>query len=141
MFYFCSMNISVACIIYKNSKILIAHRNPVGAMGNRWEFPGGKVDAGENEADSIVREMKEEFGVNSVVGAKITESDFVHNEKKSLLKAYLVELEHDGIEKPFVLTEHTEYKWVCIDEIPSYEFVDSDLKIYPTVKEFLSSLK
>jgi 8-oxo-dGTP diphosphatase len=110
-------------------------------MGNRWEFPGGKVDAGENETDSIVREMKEEFGVAAVVGAKITESDFVHNEKKSLLKAYLVELEHDGIEKPFVLTEHTEYKWVCIDEIPSYEFVDSDLKIYPKVKEFLSSLK
>ena len=82
-----------------------------------------------------------EIGVNAVVGAKITESDFVHNEKKSLLKAYLVELEHDGIEKPFVLTEHTEYKWVCIDEIPSYEFVDSDLKIYPKVKEFLSSLK
>ena len=50
-------------------------------------------------------------------------------------------LSQNGIEKPFVLTEHTEYKWVDIDDIPSYEFVDSDLKIYPTVKEFLSSLK
>ena len=140
MFYFYSMNTSIACITYKEKKILIAHRNPGGAMGNRWEFPGGKVDPGETDEDSIIREMQEEFGVKAFVGNKIAETDFVHNEKKCQLNAYLVELEHDGIEKPFVLTEHSEYKWVFLDEINFLNFVDSDLKIFPKVKEVLSSL-
>ena len=51
------MNVSVACIIFNGEKILIAKRNPVGDMGNRWEFPGGKVDPGESDFQTIVREM------------------------------------------------------------------------------------
>ena len=60
------MNESVACIAYKNGKVLIAHRNNVGAMGNRWEFPGGKVEEGESFEDAIKREMKEEFCVDCI---------------------------------------------------------------------------
>ena len=49
------MSTSIACIIYDESKkkILIALRNPTGDMGNRWEFPGGKVDAGEKDCEAI----------------------------------------------------------------------------------------
>ena len=54
-----------------------------------------------------------------------------------MLNAYLVQFDHNGIEKPYVLTEHTEYKWVLPEEIPNLNFVDSDLKIYPAVLEYL----
>ena len=46
-------------------------------------------------------------------------------------------MEHDGIARPFTLTEHTEYKWIPIGEIPSENFVDSDLGIYEKVKDFV----
>ncbi len=131
------MSNSVACIVYKDGKILVAHRIPKGDMGNRWEFPGGKVDAGETDQMAIVREMREEFGVKAVPGEKITSCSFFHKEKECFLNAYLVQLEHDGIEKPYVLTEHTEYKWVFPKEIENLSFVDSDLKIYPDVLKFL----
>lgn len=131
------MSNSVACIVYKNGKILIAHRIPKGDMGNRWEFPGGKVDAGETDQMTIVREMSEEFGVKAVPGEKITSCSFFHKEKECFLNAYLVQLEHDGLEKPYILTEHTEYKWVFPKEIENLNFVDSDLKIYPDVLKFL----
>lgn len=131
------MSNSVACIVYKDGKILVAHRIPKGDMGNRWEFPGGKVDAGETDQMAIVREMHEEFGVKAVPGEKITSCSFFHKEKECFLNAYLVQLEHDGIEKPYVLTEHTEYKWVFPKEIENLDFVDSDLKIYPDVLKFL----
>lgn len=131
------MSNSVACIVYKDGKILVAHRIPKGDMGNRWEFPGGKVDAGETDQMAIVREMREEFGIAAVPGEKITSCSFFHKEKKCFLNAYLVQLEHDGIEKPYVLTEHTEYKWVFPKEIENMNFVDSDLKIYPDVLKFL----
>lgn len=131
------MSASIACIIYKDGKVLIAHRNPVGDMGNRWEFPGGKVDPGETDEMSIVREMSEEFGVKAVAGKKIASTKFYHKEKECTLNAYFVELEHDGIEKPYVLTEHTEYKWVDPSVIPTLAFVDSDLQIYPEVLKAL----
>lgn len=133
------MRISVACIVFMKGKMLVAHRNPVGDMGGRWEFPGGKCDEGETERDAIIREMSEEFGVRAAVGEKIASAEFEHHGKKSVLHAYFVEFEHDGIEKPYVLTEHSEYKWVFPDEIKEMNFVDSDLKIYPEVMEFLKS--
>ena len=131
------MSSSVACIIYKNGKVLIAHRNPTGDMGNRWEFPGGKVDEGETDEISIIREMSEEFGVKAVPGKKIASTTFYHKNKQCYLNAYFVELEHDGLEKPFVLTEHSEYKWVDPKVIPELNFVDSDLQIYPDVMKVL----
>ena len=127
------MSNSIACIITDKDKILIALRNPVGDMGNRWEFPGGKVDPGETDEISIVREMREEFGVVAKPGEKITSNSFIHKGKECYLNAYFVSLEHDGIEKPFILTEHQAYKWVYPDEIPVDNCVDSDLKILPYV--------
>ncbi len=135
------MSKSVACIIYNEGKILIAHRNPVGDMGGRWEFPGGKVDAGEDDAKTIVREMREEFSVEAFPGERITECTFFHKEKECFLTAYLVRVAHDGLKTPYVLTEHSEYKWVLPSEIPIDNFVDSDLKIYPAVVKFLEGLK
>lgn len=133
------MNVSVACIIFNGEKILIAKRNPIGDMGNRWEFPGGKVDPGESDFQTVVREMSEEFGVKAVPGILIAEDSFVHNGKENFLHAYQVSLEHDGLSKPYVLTEHSEYKWVFPQEIKNLDFVDSDLKIYPKVLKFLES--
>ncbi|MCQ2611245.1 MAG: NUDIX domain-containing protein [Treponema sp.] len=128
---------SVACICTKDKKILIAHRNPTGQMGNRWEFPGGKVEGDDTEVTAIVREMHEEFNVKATALEKITEGSFEHNGKVSMLEVYHVELEHDGIQKPYDLTEHTEYKWISIYDIPKDNFVDSDLSVYDKVVEFL----
>lgn len=133
--------ISIACIAICKGKILIAHRNPTGQMGARWEFPGGKVEDGEDEKESIVREMKEEFGINVKVMEKITENSFVHNDKEVSLRAYRIKVPRRGLVRKYVLTEHTEYKWVDINDIPKDNFVDSDLKIYPDVKKYVEEHK
>lgn len=75
-------NVSIACIALWKNKVLVAHRNPVGQMGERWEFPGGKVEDGEDEATGIVREFQEEFGVKVRVGEHIADAEFEHNGKK-----------------------------------------------------------
>ena len=77
--------VSVACIVILNKKILIAHRMNVGQMGGRWEFPGGKQEAGETDEQTVIRECGEEFGIAVSVGEKVTESSFVHNGQKVLL--------------------------------------------------------
>ena len=131
---------SIACIALAGKKVLIAHRNPTGQMGGRWEFPGGKVEAGESDAEAVVREFREEFGVEVTVGEKIAEAVFVHNGTDVTLHAYRVFVPHDGQETPYVLTEHTGYRWAGIAEVEELSFVDSDLKLYPAVRQYIEAL-
>lgn len=135
------MKTSIACIAFDGEKLLVAHRNPTGQMGNRWEFPGGKVEAGESDETAIVREFEEEFGVTVKVGEKITETFFVHNDAQVALHAYEIFVPHDGIAQKYTLTEHTEYKWALPAEIPTLSFVDSDMLIYPAVMKWVASKK
>lgn len=135
------MKTSIACIAFDGERILIAHRNPTGQMGGRWEFPGGKVEEGESEETAIVREFEEEFGVTVTVGEKITETFFMHNGSQRALHAYSITPPHDGLTEKYKLTEHTEYKWAYPAEIPTLNFVDSDLLIYPDVMKWVASQK
>ncbi len=133
------MKTSIACIAFDGKNILIAHRNPTGQMGGRWEFPGGKVENGESDVQGIVREFKEEFGITVEVGEKITETFFKHNGEQIALHAYEIKVPHDGMTEKDVLTEHTEYRWAAPAEIPTLNFVDSDMLIYPDVVRWIAS--
>ena len=130
---------SIACIALKKGKVLLAHRNSTGQMGNRWEFPGGKVEEGETFKQSVVREMKEEFGIKVRVGQLICETKFIHNENTVLLHCFAIKVPHMGRFFKYRLTEHTEYKWAEIDEVEKLNFVDSDLLLYPEVKKWVKS--
>ena len=127
---------SIACIAFSDKKVLIAHRNPTGQMGSRWEFPGGKVEEGESYETAIAREFEEEFGVKVKVFDLITEKKFVHDGNDFILHAYRIEPEHKGEEKKYVLTEHTGYVWTSLDSIRGLNFVDSDLLLYPDVVSY-----
>ncbi len=131
--------LSIACIALEGRKVLIALRNPTGQMGGRWEFPGGKVENGESEREAVVREFAEEFGIQVSVGEQLASAEFEHNGETVQLHAYRITVPHDGTAKPYVLSEHTAYKWVDIEEIPTEpeSFVDSDLRIYPSVKAYV----
>mgnify|MGYP002625888633 FL=1 len=127
---------SIACIAFCNKKVLIAHRNPVGQMGGRWEFPGGKVEEGESYQNAIEREFEEEFGTKVKVFDLITEKKFVHSGTDFILHAYRIEPARTGEKEKYVLTEHTGYVWTSLDSIRGLNFVDSDLLIYPDVVSY-----
>lgn len=133
-----STKVSIACIAFDGRKVLIAHRNPTGQMGNRWEFPGGKAEEGETDEQAIVREFEEEFGVKVTVGSLIATAQFNHKGETRDLKAYEIFVPHNGMEEKYVLTEHTEYRWAELAEIPQLNFVDSDLLVYPNVAKYLA---
>ena len=131
------VKVSVACIALQGRKVLIALRNPTGQMGGRWEFPGGKREEGESDAEAIMRECKEEFGIDVSVGELLATTEFEHNGQTVYLHAYRITVPHDGLACPYTLSEHSTYKWVDIADIPVDSFVDSDLRIYPSVKAYI----
>ena len=115
----------------------MGRRVPGGQMGERWEFPGGKVEKDELPEEAICREFDEEFSVPVSVGNKIAQAVFQYKGNDIQLEGYEIFLDTD---KPrWVLTEHTEIRWVDLEEIPSLHFVDSDLLIYPQVVEYFAT--
>ena len=135
------MSRSIACIDYRNGKIFIAKRQMVGDMGGRWEFPGGKIEEGEDLETAVIREMQEEFGVTVSVGQKITSGTFTHRNKPCTLDVLAIHFPHDGMKERFILTEHTDYRWADLAEIPALNFVDSDLAVYDDVKKWCENEK
>jgi 8-oxo-dGTP diphosphatase len=129
------MGQSVACIIAAKGCIFIARRLPGGAMGGRWEFPGGKVEAGEDPIAAVHREFREEFASEVTVGALLGTAEFEHRGTRRQLFAYEVL----PISKPedFILTEHSEWEWVHPREITRRPFVDSDLLLLDTVMAYV----
>ncbi len=126
---------SVAGIVVKDGKFLVARRLPGGAMGEKWEFPGGKVESGETDQEALEREFAEEFSVGVRVGAAVASARFEHGGRSIELRAFQVFLNSEA----FVLTEHTEWRWVRFDEIAALDFADSDRKLLPQIGELFRS--
>ena len=68
----------VAGIIERDGLILIAQRKPGDRLAHQWEFPGGKVEPGETPEQALVRELREEFAVETEVGAYVGRSVFAY---------------------------------------------------------------
>jgi 8-oxo-dGTP diphosphatase len=66
-----SVRVVVAAVIERDGLILAAQRTGPPELAGRWEFPGGKVEAGESDAEALIRECREEIGVSISVGARI----------------------------------------------------------------------
>jgi 8-oxo-dGTP diphosphatase len=66
----------VAAVIERDGKILIGQRKPGGRHALKWEFPGGKVEPGEDDRTALNRELLEELGLDAVIGDEIEAYDF-----------------------------------------------------------------
>jgi len=117
----------VAGISLRNGRYFVARRLPGGAMGSKWEFPGGKVEEGEGQVAALKREYMEEFGVEVSVLMPICEVSFRNGEKDYALHAYFIDIGN----QPLMLNEHSECAWASLEEILRLDFADSDKKILP----------
>jgi 8-oxo-dGTP diphosphatase len=126
---------SVAGIAFREQKFFIARRLPGGALGERWEFPGGKVEDGESDEAALIREFNEELGVAVRVGRLLGSAAFEHGGQARTLNAYEVSFDGEGL----TLSVHSQWKWAGLDEIRGLEFAGSDRKLFPALAAFVKS--
>ncbi|HEC88320.1 MAG TPA: NUDIX domain-containing protein [Thermoplasmata archaeon] len=119
-----------AGIILKEGKILIAKREE-----GKWEFPGGKVEDGEEIEECLKRELKEELNININIHINIVKPFIKVKQSDIELHAFLVLCN----EKP-VAKIHKELRWIDIDEIDRYDFMDADKKIVEELKKVKNEL-
>src|SRR5438067_9567703 len=61
----------VAALIRREGKLLICQRTKYQPMALKWEFPGGKIEPGEDAVSALVRELDEELGINATIGPEV----------------------------------------------------------------------
>jgi len=112
-----------AAIIVHDNRVLIARRGLGQKLAGKWEFPGGKVEAGETPEACLVREIKEELGVDIEIDGFFGESLYRYETGEIRLLGYKAKL----ISGDLRVTVHSQIRWIGQDELGDYDYAPADL--------------
>lgn len=113
-----------AALIWREDKILICRRPANKARALLWEFPGGKVEAGETKQQALVRECREELGITVVPGSVYYEVTHTYPD----ITIHLTLFNCTTQDEPQRL-EHSELAWVLPQNVTAYDFCPADKAI------------
>jgi mutator protein MutT len=111
----------IACVIRESTTILLGRRPLHKRHGGLWELPGRKSEAGESDADTVRRELGEELDIHDI--ARVGSPLFEHRDPGSCFLIAFIPVAIFGVPQAM---EHSEVRWVSIDDIPSLELAPSD---------------
>ncbi len=112
----------VAAVVQKNERYLITQRRPNAVLPLLWEFPGGKVEPGESDADALRREMNERLGADVEVGQLISFVSHPYEHYTVDLHLYECRLKSDTLLPRAV----NAFQWVTSGEFDRYPFTPAD---------------
>lgn len=133
--------VSKCVLINENNEFLIMKRTHYknDNSGDFWDIPGGSVDEGEDINDAIVREIREEVGIEVKERLKILKMNSSKGKNESYGIFVLYYLENFDMSQEIVLSEeHSEFKWIGFEDIENYEFYSKKTTM-DSIREFLEN--
>lgn len=117
----------VAAIIVHDGKILCTQRgvNKYEYISEKYEFPGGKLEAGETLVDAVKREIREELIMDISVGDKFLTINHKYPDFELTLHSFICK----SADCSFTLTEHIDFKWLTVDELGDLDWAAADIPI------------
>lgn len=112
-----------AALIVRDGEVLIGQRRADQPMASLWEFPGGKIEAGESPQQALARELAEELGIHASIGPPVTR--IRHNYRHG----GAVDLQFFSVREFVGEIQNRIYqqvRWVKLAELPDYEFLAAD---------------
>jgi 8-oxo-dGTP diphosphatase len=116
----------VAALIVKDDKVLICQRTRHQTMPLKWEFPGGKIEPGENLEAALYRELEEELGILAAIGRKVATIRHTYGNGGAVeLHFFVVEEFQNAVQNRIF----RDVRWVSKEEMPGYDFLEADVSL------------
>jgi len=122
----------VGAVIVEDGRILCTQRGS-GALAGRWEFPGGKLEAGESPEAALAREIREELGCTITVGTKVVTTEHEYDFAVVVLTTFYSKL----AEGQPTLSEHTDAVWLAPADLATLDWAPADV---PAVRQIQCEL-
>jgi len=112
-----------AALIVRAGEVLIGQRRPDQPMASLWEFPGGKIEAGESAQQALARELSEELGINAIIGPPVTRIRHNYRHGGAVDLQFFSVYQFEGEIQNQI---YQQIKWVKLGDLPEYEFLAAD---------------
>jgi 8-oxo-dGTP diphosphatase len=113
-------------------EVLICQRKADQPMSLKWEFPGGKIEAGESSEDALARELNEELGIGAVIGQRVTRIRHKYRNGGTIDLQFFVVREFEGTLENRIFND---VRWAPLTELPGYDFLAADLGLIRDLSE------
>ncbi len=121
-----------AALIVRDGKLLVCQRTKYQTLPLKWEFPGGKIEWGEQPRDALRRELDEELGIAARVGNEVARLRHTYSNGTAIeLRFFLVE-QFEGEPENRIFHD---LKWVERGALPSYDFLEADQELVKDIAE------
>ena len=124
------MTTVVAAILERAGRILICQRRPGDPHPLKWEFPGGKLEAGETPMDALRRELEEELGISARIGEEITRYEYCYPGKQPILLIFYRVADFSGEPRNRIFQQ---ILWETAARLPEYDFLEGDVDFVRTL--------
>jgi len=122
--------VSVVAAVIKSGDKIFATQRGYGEYKGGWEFPGGKIEAGESPEDALVREISEELDTEIAVGSLIDTVEYDYPNFHLSMKCYWCEIVSGSLN----LKEHMDARWLGLDELDSVDWLPADISLISKLK-------
>jgi len=119
----------IAAVIERGGKVLIARRKKGDRFEGRWEFPGGKIEAGESPEECLRRELREEMGVEVEAGEFLCSVPL----EASGISIELIAFKASLLAGEARCHDHDEIRWVEPERIGDFDLAEADRRVAATV--------
>lgn len=124
------MKTVAAAVMERDGRILACRRRTDQVHAGKWEFPGGKVEPGEEIADALRRELREELGIEARIGPEITRYEYAYPGKKPLLLVFYRVTQWTG---EIEFDQFWEARWEPPQNLPNLDFLEGDVDFVQTL--------
>jgi 8-oxo-dGTP diphosphatase len=122
----------VAALIFKHEQILVCQRTRHQTMPLKWEFPGGKIEEGEQPRDALRRELNEELGIDATIGEEVARIRHEYKNGSAVELRFYAVREYKGELENRIFKD---MRWAIRSELPSLDFLEADLQLVRELAE------
>ena len=122
----------VAAVLVRDGRVFATQRG-YGEFMDKWEFPGGKVEAGEGRKEALRREIREELDAEIAVGKLLCTVEYDYPAFHLTMHCYLCSV----VSGTLVLKEHESARWLSADGLESVDWLPADIQVIPIIRKCL----